>query len=193
MLSLKTTASERWTEHAQENLFEILVDHAHCEKKAASCAMNLIFAYVENRRLVNEMTVIVNEQLEHFHALLDLLEKRGIEFRRLRPSKYGPQLNEHIRKPEPDRAIDRLIVAGLIEARSCERIDRLRQLMETKDAELVELYTRLYDSKKRHHQIYVELAKEFGPEQMVKERLHELSEIETEVTERGDNFARLHG
>ena len=72
MLSLKSTSSERWLEQVDRNLDEILIDHAHCEKKAASCAMNLIFAYVENRELCQEMTEIVNEELEHFHLVLDL-------------------------------------------------------------------------------------------------------------------------
>lgn len=192
MLSLKSTSSERWLEQVDRNLDEILIDHAHCEKKAASCAMNLIFAYVENRELCQEMTEIVNEELEHFHLVLDLLDRRQIRFRRLKPSNYGPQLNEHVQKGEPIRAIDRLLIAGLIEARSCERFDLLRRHVADRDPELAEFYHSLFESEARHHSTYVRLARQFGPEQMVKERLHELSEIESEIIARGDILPRMH-
>jgi len=192
MLSLKSTSSDRWLAQVDENLPEILIDHAHCEKKAASCAMNLIFGYVENRELCVEMTEIVNEELEHFHMVLDLLDRRQIRFRRLKPSNYGPQLSEHIRKGEPVRAIDRLLIAGLIEARSCERFDLLRKHMDGRDPELAQFYDGLFESEARHHSTYIRLAKAFGPEQMIKERLHELSEIESEIITRGDSLPRMH-
>ncbi len=127
MLSLKSTTSERWLRQVAEHLDEILIDHAHCEKKAAGTAMNLLFAYVEDVELGREMTRIVQEELDHFNQVLDQLQRRRIRFRRLKPSNYGAQLHTLIRKFEPGRAIDRLLVAGLIEARSCERFDLLRK------------------------------------------------------------------
>ena len=79
MLNLKSPTSERWLKQGDAQLDEILIDHAHCEKKAAGCAMNLIFAYVENQELCREMTVIVNEELDHFHQVLEILKKRNVE------------------------------------------------------------------------------------------------------------------
>ena len=86
MLSLQIDTPERWFSQVDENLDEILIDHAHCEKKAAGVAMNLLFAYVENTKISRAMTEIVNEELEHFHMVLDLLERRDIQFRKLIPS-----------------------------------------------------------------------------------------------------------
>ena len=192
MLSLKSASAQRWLDQVDEHLPEILIDHAHCEKKAAGCAMNLIFAYVDNEDLCREMVEIVNEELEHFHMVLDLLERRQIRFRRLKPSNYGPQLNEHIRKGDPERAIDRLLIASLIEARSCERFDLLRKHMLGKDPELAEFYDGLFESEARHHTTYVRIAKHFAPESIVKERLQELSEIESEIIARGDALPRMH-
>ena len=149
MLTLKTDSSERWLEQVRTNLPEILIDHAHCEKKAAGCAMNLLIAYVENYELCREMTEIVNEELEHFHRVLQLLSRRGIRFRRLKPSSYGRMLNELVRKDEPERVIDRLLVAGLIEARSCERFDLLSKHVD--DPELSEFYHELFESEARHY------------------------------------------
>lgn len=190
MLSLQSQSSERWIGQVRDHLDEILIDHAHCEKKAAGCAMNLIFAYVDNEELCREMTLIVNEELEHFHLVLDILKRRGIRFRRLKPSSYGRQLNDLVRKFEPDRAIDRLLVAGLIEARSCERFDLLRK--HAPDPELADFYDSLFESEARHHSTYVRLAKMFGSDQTVKQRLSQLAECEAEIIASGDPLPRMH-
>ncbi len=192
MLSLQSSSSERWLQRVDVNLDEILIDHAHCEKKAAGTAMNLIFAYVENEDLCREMTEIVNEELEHFHMVLDLLKRRQIPFRRLKPSSYGRKLNDLVRKNEPEKAVDRLLVASLIEARSCERFDFLRKHMEERDAELATFYGSLFESEARHHTTYVRLAKYFAPEDVVKQRLQELSAREAEIIAEGDDMARMH-
>ena len=107
MLNLQSESTKRWLSQVDEHLDEILIDHAHCEKKAAGCAMNLIFAYVENYELCQEMVEIVNEELEHFQRVLDLLARRGIKFKRQIPSTYGRRLNDLVRKDEPNKAIDR--------------------------------------------------------------------------------------
>src|SRR5262245_2247877 len=138
MLSLQSQSAARWLAQVDQHLDEILIDHAHCEKKAAGAAMNLLFAYVDRVEMCRELSEIVNEELEHFNQVLDLLARRSIRFRRLTPGGYGRKLNDLVRKLEPARAVDRLLVAGLIEARSCERFDLLRQ--HVKDAELAAFY-----------------------------------------------------
>jgi tRNA 2-(methylsulfanyl)-N6-isopentenyladenosine37 hydroxylase len=192
MLSLKSSSSERWLRQVDSNLEEILIDHAHCEKKAAGTAMNLMFAYVENQELCREMTEIVNEELEHFHMVLDLLNRRGIPFRRLIPSQYGRKLNDMVRKGEPERAVDRLLVACLFEARSCERFDFLRKHMEGRDQELVDFYNSLFESEARHHTTYVRMAKYFAPADVIKKRLDELSTAEAALIDVGESLARMH-
>ena len=190
MLNLQAPTSDRWLRQVDEHLDEILIDHAHCEKKAAGCALNLIFAYVEHEDLCQEMTKIVNEELEHFHLVLDLLKSRTIRFRRLKPSNYGRQLNDLVRKIEPERAIDRLLVAALIEARSCERFALLRDHLQ--DQQLAQFYESLFESEARHHATYVRLAKLFGSDESVNERLDDLSSEEARIIERGDVLPRMH-
>lgn len=190
MLSLRSPTSDRWLTQVREHLDEILIDHAHCEKKAAGTAMNLIFYYVENEELCREMTLIVNEELSHFQMVLDLLKRRGVPFRRLQPSNYGRQLHELIRKQEPHRAIDRLLVAGLIEARSCERFGLLRDQLT--DRELASFYDLLFESEARHHSAYVRLAKMYGDDDQVKARLEELAAAEARIIEAGDELPRMH-
>jgi len=190
MLHLQSETSPRWLAQVDSGLEEVLIDHAHCEKKAAGTAMNLIFHYVENAELCREMTEIVNEELEHFHMVLDLLARRGIRFRRLKPSSYGRKLNDLVRKQEPQRAVDRLLVAGLIEARSCERFHKLAG--HVKDAELADFYGSLFESEARHHTTYTRLAKDFASEDVVLARLEELAAAEAAIIDRGEPLPRMH-
>jgi tRNA 2-(methylsulfanyl)-N6-isopentenyladenosine37 hydroxylase len=190
MLSLRSNTSGRWLSQVDAKMDQILIDHAHCEKKAGATAMNLICAYTERTELCRELADIVNEELVHFRMVLDLLERRGIRFRRLTPSNYGRKLHELVRKLEPARAVDRLLVAGLIEARSCERFDLLRQHVD--DVELREFYGSLFESEARHHSTYLRLAKLFAPEAVVDSRLEELSAAEAEIIAIGDELPRMH-
>jgi tRNA-(ms[2]io[6]A)-hydroxylase len=190
MLHLRSDTSARWLAQVDADLPSILIDHAHCEKKAAGTALNLIFAYVEDIELCREMTEIVREELEHFHMVLDLLARRGIRFRRLTPSSYGRELNDLVRKQEPQRAVDRLLVAGLIEARSCERFHALAE--HVRDPELAEFYRSLFESEARHHTTYTRLAKHFAPEEVVMARLDELAAAESAIIDRGEERPRMH-
>jgi tRNA-(ms[2]io[6]A)-hydroxylase len=190
MLHLQSQTSPRWLAQVDAHLADILIDHAHCEKKAAGTALNLIFAYVEDEELCREMAFIVNEELEHFQMVLDLLARRGIRFRRLKPSSYGRELNDLVRKQEPQRAVDRLLVAGLIEARSCERFHALAEHVQ--DSELAAFYAGLFESEARHHTTYTRLAKHFAPEEVVMARLDELAALEAEIINRGEELPRMH-
>ena len=140
--------------------------------------------------LARAMTEIVNEELEHFRLVLDLLERRGIPFQKLTPSSYGQRLHELIRKEEPGRAVDRLLVAGLIEARSCERFSLLAD--HVADQELRDFYRGLFESEARHHSTYVRLACDFAAEDAVRERLHWLAAAEAAIIATGDPLPRMH-
>jgi len=190
MLSLQSASDARWLAQIDASIDEILIDHAHCEKKAAGVAMNLLFSYVDHVELARAMTEIVNEELEHFRLVLDLLERRGVAFRKLKPSSYGQRLHELVRKGEPDRAVDRLLVAGLIEARSCERFSVLAE--HVSDPELRDFYQSLFESEARHHSTYVRLACDVAPEEIVRARLHWLASREAEIIAAGDPFPRMH-
>jgi tRNA-(ms[2]io[6]A)-hydroxylase len=190
MLHLRSATGARWLAQVDAHLNEVLIDHAHCEKKAAGTALNLIFHYVEDRELCREMTEIVREELEHFHLVLDLLDRRGVRFRRLKPSQYGRRLNDLVRKQEPERAVDRLLVAGLIEARSCERFQALAD--HVADAELAAFYRGLFESEARHHATYTRLAKHFAPEEAVVARLEELATAEAVIIGEGEPLPRMH-
>jgi tRNA-(ms[2]io[6]A)-hydroxylase len=190
MLNLSTPTPERWLNQVENHLDLLLIDHAHCEKKAAGVAMNLLFSYVEHTDLTRAMTEIVQEELDHFHQVRAILDRRGIRFYKLSPSQYGAKLHELVDKHEPQRAVDRLLVAGLIEARSCERFGLLRDRLA--DRELADFYGSLFESEARHHSTYVKLAKDFQPEEVVRERLADLAEAEGAIIAAGEEQLRMH-
>jgi tRNA-(ms[2]io[6]A)-hydroxylase len=190
MLHLHSTSPDRWLLQVKQHLADVLIDHAHCEQKAASTAMDLMFDYVEHEDLCHEMTEIVREELDHFELVRKLLKDRGIRFLRLKPGTYGRKLKELVRRQEPQRAVDRLLVAALIEARSCERFVLLRDHLE--DPALQAFYGNLYESEARHHATYVRLAKQFSDDHSVNQRLQELAVLEAAIVEEGCELPRVH-
>ena len=190
MLNLQSATSPSWLAQVDASLDEILVDHAHCEYKAAATAMSLMGNYITQRELCQEMTRIVDEELEHFHLVLQLLQRRGVPFGRQQPGHYGRELKALVRPQEPHRAVDRLLIAGLIEARSCERFNLLAE--HVADRELSDFYRSLFESEARHHSTYVRLAKCFAEESSVRLRLGELAAAEAEIIGRGNPLPRMH-
>ncbi|MBI3836692.1 MAG: tRNA-(ms[2]io[6]A)-hydroxylase [Planctomycetia bacterium] len=191
MLSLKSSTEACWLEHLDRDLPSILIDHAHCEKKAAGAAMNLIFTYGSaDPQLCRELSEIVVEELAHLRLVLDLLDERGIKFQSQKPAPYGRKLNDLVRKGEPERAIDRFLVAGLIEARSCERFALLRD--HVRDRRLSDFYGSLFESEARHHSTYVQLAHHFGSQETIRQRLDELAAEEARIIRVGGELPRMH-
>lgn len=192
MLHLKTQSQSRWLKQVDQSLDEILIDHAHCERKAASTAMNLMNAYTENRDICVEMSRIIEEELEHFHQVIDILDQRSIKFRRLPVGPYGRRLNSLIRVSEPDRGVDRMLVASLIEARSCERFSLLADHVQQSDPQLSEFYASLFESEARHHSTYVRLAEAFADRDVVRRRLDQMSLEESRIIDQGSELPRMH-
>ena len=190
MLGLKSATTTQWVQQVRENLEEVLIDHAHCEKKAARTAMNLLCAYDTHVDLCREMTLIIAEELEHFEQVCALLNRRSITFRRQQPADYGKELNKLVRSDEPERAVDRLLVAGLIEARSCERFAVLRDHLE--DQELSAFYGSLFESEARHHTTYLKLARGFASAASVNRRLDALALTEQSILATGSSLPRMH-
>ncbi|MFN5733543.1 MAG: tRNA-(ms[2]io[6]A)-hydroxylase [Planctomyces sp.] len=190
MLHLKSVSPERWLGQVAAALPEILLDHAHCEQKAASTAMDLMFDYVQSDEICDCMSEIVREELEHFALVRDLLKRRGIRFQGLKPGTYGRRLKELVRRQEPLRAVDRLLIAALIEARSCERFVLLRDHLQ--DPELQAFSGSLFESEARHHATYVRLARLFADAGSVDRRLHELAEQEAVIISEGCPLPRVH-
>ena len=192
MLHLKVDTSVNWVEQAVSNMDTVLLDHAHCEKKAAATAINLIFRYPHHAELLRPLSALAREELEHFEQVLDHLDARGIAFKRLAPSDYAGRLIKSCRQTEPERIVDTLLCCALIEARSCERMGLLARALEGKDAALSLFYASLLKSEARHHMTYVKLAACFQGQEQVYERLEELAQVEAEIISELSGGPRMH-
>ena len=190
MLRLSAPTRPEWLPEALNNIDVILLDHAHCEKKAASTAMNLIFRYHYREDLMRPLSELAREELRHFELMLGVLAKRGIKYERMLPSAYATKLYAEVRKGEPDRFVDTMICCALIEARSCERMQLLSEGLE--DRELAQLYSGLLASEARHHQTYLDLAIADSSKEAVNHRLKELSEHEAQILTLSGEPIRLH-
>lgn len=187
---LQSPTSSAWLDLAIASLDTILLDHAHCELKAASGAINLMFRYPRYTKLVKELTEIAREELEHFDRCQQWLEKRGISFTPLDAPPYGSQLKSQIRRAEPSRLLDSLLISALIEARSHERLGLLAARIE--DRELAKFYSSLVKSESRHYGIYWVLADTFFARNEVAERLEELARGESEILSTLHPEPRIH-
>ncbi len=176
---LKTSTSQAWVEQAIANLDTILLDHSHCERKAAGVAINLMFRYPSSVKLIKELTAIAKEELEHFEQVNQWLERRGVPLAPLSAPPYGAGLNQQVRRDEPQRMLDLLLVSGLIEARSHERLGLLSQYCP--DPELAKFYRGLMASEARHYGIYWILATTYFDPEIVTKRLEELATVESEL------------
>jgi tRNA 2-(methylsulfanyl)-N6-isopentenyladenosine37 hydroxylase len=187
---LQQPTRQAWVEQALANLDTILLDHSHCERKAAGVALNLMFRYPSNQKLVRMLTVIAQEELAHFELVNQWLERRGVALGPLAAPPYGAGLNAHIRRTEPDRLLDTLLVSGLIEARSHERLGLLAQYCS--DPELANFYRSLMASEARHYGVYWLLATHYFETELVNQRLQGLAEVESSLLATLHSEPRIH-
>jgi len=190
VLNLASTTAPAWLENALSDLDELLLDHAHCERKAAGMALRLMFQYPDHAYLHEPLSRLAREELAHYEEVLRALAARGGSMRRQRPSPYAGRLYHCVRSAEPERLIDTLLVCALIEARSCERFQLLAGAVD--DPKLSALYHGLLASAARHHGSYLELAIQAGDEDAARARLPELAKREAEIIADPTPMVRMH-
>ena len=174
---LVAPTSWSWVDQANARPMEVLIDHAHCERKAAGSAVQMMFRYLCEPGLGEVLSPLAREELEHFEQVLTLIKSRGRYLEPLPSAGYGAALSGQIRRGEPQRMLDSFLVAGLIEARSHERMALLAE--HSPDPELRALYADLLNSEARHFGIYWTLAEARWSRQLVMERLEVLAEAES--------------
>lgn len=191
-----TPSSPSWVAAALANLPTLLINHAHCEKKAASTAVRFLFKYPEWAALVSAMSKLAREELVHFDRVLGELKQRGVPFRGLNAAGYAAALFAHFRTDETGRRVDEMLCCALIEARSHERFVRLheglRQLPPSaENLRLAAFYDDLAEAEARHGGLYVRLAEEAAGGD-VSARLAELTTHEAVAIARADQPLRMH-
>ncbi|HBD23833.1 MAG TPA: tRNA-(ms[2]io[6]A)-hydroxylase [Oceanospirillaceae bacterium] len=192
---LGSSTPQAWVTEALVQQDILLIDHAHCEKKAASTAMQLMFRYPEKSTLLTKMSRLAREELIHFDQVLRLMQERGVTYGHLPASRYAAGLHKMVRTHEPVKLMDTLIIGAFVEARSCERFAALIPFLDT---ELKAFYRSLLKSEARHYQDYLNLAlaEATGPkgpgETAFWQRVEAFRAKETELINTPDKQFRFH-
>ena len=179
---------QAWIERALQEPVILLVDHANCEKKAASTELGLMYRYIDKHDLLLKLSRLAREELRHFEQVIALMKKRGIAYEALTASRYASGLHEHARKQDPDRLVDTLIMGAIIEARSCERFAVLAPYL---DPVLQKFYLSLLQSESRHFSDYLTLAQRYADESIT-ERVAFFLAKERILIESDDSECRFH-
>jgi tRNA-(ms[2]io[6]A)-hydroxylase len=193
MLGLKLPTDPRWVNIAEKNIDEILIDHAHCELKAASTANSLIMSFPEYSDLVTEMVSLVKEEMSHFKLVHEKLIARNIKLGQDRKDLYVNKLLKFFPKggSRTTQLVHRLLYAALIEARSCERFRLLSEGI--KDQELAKFYRDLMVSEANHYVLFLNFARTFGERKEVDKKWNELLEFEAEIMKDLGTTETIHG
>tara|TARA_B100000676_G_C18017317_1_gene810428 strand:- start:909 stop:1490 length:582 start_codon:yes stop_codon:yes gene_type:complete len=193
MLGLKLPTDPRWVNIVEKNISEILTDHAYCEQKAASYAISLITKYPEITEIVDKMIALSQEEMEHFQMVHELIKKRGFELGRERRDPYVHDLMSFIKRGGNYEMVlvDRLLIAAMIEARSCERFRVLSENIQ--DDELSKFYHDLMTSEARHYSMFIKLAKKYGKGVDVDKRWKEFLAKEAEIINNYGKKETVHG
>jgi tRNA 2-(methylsulfanyl)-N6-isopentenyladenosine37 hydroxylase len=178
-----------WVKAAVQNLDILLTDHANCEKKAAATAMNLMFRYGERLpELQDGLSKLAREELRHFEQVTRIMRRRGLAYKPLTAARYAEGLRKQLRKQEPQRLTDLLVIGAFIEARSCERFEALVPVL---DEDLAQFYGGLHAAEARHFQLYLSMARKYGAGD-VDERVGEIAAAEAELIRSHNPVFRFH-
>jgi tRNA-(ms[2]io[6]A)-hydroxylase len=190
-VQLRHPTDPRWTALALERFDEVLVDHAHCEKKAAANALSLLQSYPEIPGLASQMARMAREESSHLARVLQLMEERGLPLGRDRGDPYARGLQHLLRKGQPERRLDRLLVAAIIEARSCERLTLLAEGLPA--GPLRRFYGELAQAEDGHQALFFRLAADAHGEGPAMRRLGELLDGEAQIVRSLPLTPTIHG
>ncbi len=200
MLGLLTSTDARWIERAKSDLASVLVDHAHCEMKAASNALALSTRCIGFADVTRQLVELAEEELRHFRQVLDEIERRGLTLGPPEEDFYAAELRRRVGKTRHRHDLashviaDRLLVGALIEARSCERFKLLAPVLRESDPRLADFYDELFVAEARHHRVFIDLAAlVLGDEAAARVRLTQVAAIEGELVAALPSTATVHG
>ena len=188
---LRAATPAGWLECARASQDVLLIDHANCEKKAASTALSLMFAYAEDLELTDKMSRLAREELRHYEQVAKLIRSLGVAPQRLAPGRYAERLRRLVAKSEPQREVDLMICGAFIEARSCERFAALSGNI---GAPLGDLFQGLHNAEARHYRVYLELARCAARRAgaALEPRIEEFAVLEAELITLPDPVFRFH-
>jgi tRNA-(ms[2]io[6]A)-hydroxylase len=192
MLDLRFHTPDTWLEPVFEDFDAFLIDHAACERKAAATGMSLVVKYPDRTAIIEPLIAFAREELEHFHQVYQVMAARGLLLGSDYKDEYVNGLRSKLRDGTHVRLLDRLLAAGIVEARGCERLRMVAQRLEAQRSELASLYLDLTRAESRHHALFFRLAREYFSAAEVEARADELLDYEAELVRRLPHRAAVH-
>jgi tRNA 2-(methylsulfanyl)-N6-isopentenyladenosine37 hydroxylase len=192
MLDLRVNTPAQWLDAVFSDFDAFLLDHANCERKASATGMSFVARYPDKRELLDPMIEFAKEELEHFHIMYRICEKRGLTLADDYKDPYVNALRSQIRAGGDAHFLDRLLVSGVVEARGCERLFMVAEALERRDSELFEPYMELARAESRHHAFFFRMARLYFSEAEVKARGADLLDFEAELVKRLPHRAAVH-
>jgi tRNA-(ms[2]io[6]A)-hydroxylase len=190
---LRVPTPDQWCKYASSHIDVLLIDHAHCERKAAATALQIIAKNPHHSALIKALSPIVREEMLHFEKVLRYLKKYQIRLQPLPPCNYGKSLHKLRSKRSNEESLrDDLVIGAMIEARSCERFFALLPYLEQQHSELFQFYSHLAQAEQRHFEIYLKFASEINTPMKLEQRLAEFMDIENNLIQQEDTCFRFH-
>jgi tRNA 2-(methylsulfanyl)-N6-isopentenyladenosine37 hydroxylase len=190
MLDLRVQTPSEWLDVVFGDFDAFLVDHTLCERKASAMGMSLVAKYPDRTRMIDPLIAFAREELEHFHIMYRLVERRGLKLVGDEKDVYVNALRKLSRSSGDELLLDRLLIPGIVEARGCERLQMVSRALE--DGELKETYLELARAESRHHGLFLRLAREYFPETEIAARLDDLLGAEAKIVDRLPLRAAVH-
>jgi len=190
-VELKTASSPKWVIAVKADFTTFLQDHADCERKASGLAQNFTAKYPDRLEIIDDLIAIAIEELEHFRQVYKIMEDRGIPLAtHMEKDMYINNFLKHARNGREERYMDRILMAGIIEARGAEKFMMLGEALE--DPELSKYYIQLGRSEEKHIHVFIKMCSHYFSDEVVHKRLEELLEIEAEIVDALPITAKLH-
>lgn len=190
MHSLRFKTTSEWTQLAIENMDDFLIDHAAAEKKASGMAISMLSHYPDRPNLVKAMIDLSIEEMTHFREVVKIMTERGLQLGADEKDPYINQFRKVMRKGSEAYFLDRLLTAGIIEARGCERFGLIGDALPS--GKLRDFYQLIARSEAKHHTLFIDLAAEYFHADEINQRINQLLDIEAEIVSRLPLRAALH-
>jgi tRNA 2-(methylsulfanyl)-N6-isopentenyladenosine37 hydroxylase len=192
MLALRVSTPRDWLDVVFSDFDSFLVDHAACERKASATGMSFVVKYPDRTLLLEPLIEFAREELEHFHVMYRVIAARGLILRDDYKDAYVNGLRGQVRSAGDALLLDRLLVAGIVEARGCERLQLVADALRGRDPELEPIYMDLARAESRHHGLFFRLARHYFSEATVGERADALLDFEAELVKRLPHRPAVH-
>jgi tRNA-(ms[2]io[6]A)-hydroxylase len=192
MLDLRLKTPPAWLDVVFADFDAFLLDHAACERKASATGMSFVVKYPDRSALLEPMIEFAREELEHFHIMFKIVTARGLQLIDDYRDPYVNALRQRVRTNGDVLLLDRLLVAGIVEARGCERLHMVAEALPEREVELRRVYLDLARAESRHHGLFFRFARQYFGEATVAERGAQLLDFEADLVGRLPHRAAVH-